>query len=48
VHISGRMTSGTPGLESALSQMIDKGFGHDGTARVARAENQDFCGYSRH
>ena len=48
MHIPGRMTSRTPGLESALSQMIDERLGHDGTARVPRAEDENFCGVRRH
>ncbi len=48
VHIARRMTSRTPGLPSTVSQVIDEGFGHDGTARVARADNQNPDGVGRH
>ena len=48
MHVSGWMTSGAPGLEPALSQMVDESFGHDGTARVPRAEDENFCGVRRH
>ncbi len=41
MHISGRMTSRTPGLISTFTQVVDYGFGHDGTARVTRADHQN-------
>ncbi len=48
MHVTGWMTSRTPGPVSSLSQVVDERFGHDGTARITRAEDQDFLGLSGH
>jgi len=41
MHFSRGMASCTAGLESALSYMVNEGFGHDGAAGVSCAEDQD-------
>lgn len=48
MHMPRWKASRAPGLESALSQIIQQSLGHDGTARVSRTEDEYFSGIIRH